>query len=318
MPTLTTGPIDNRIDPFRGQRPSQEVAIRVNNRNAASVSTVRVIGYYLTGLKQTYVLELINIEPGSVVTRTYYANFDGFEFEFVSSGDRNEVQVSVWGMTAAGSLVTAHRLVSAELLDDADAATGATGATGSQGATGVTGATGATGPQADSDLCIMTTSLGNISTVIGPNEGSGNNQAIGGIAFGGDLNTRLLSQVMAFVVQLGAGTGEFQIAVLQATSTSTALVVAVTDVVTQISGGLFTLPLTSSVNIDGGAIYYLAVYNQVNASQLGAVEAGTNNVAVAPPINFRVQNVAGGFTVGDTVSITDVSLFRTPWLAAMR
>lgn len=173
-------------------------------------------------------------------------------------------------------------------------------------------------PVVDTDLCIMTTSLGNIETVITPGEGSGNNQAIGAIAFGGDLDTRELSTVAAYVIQEGAGTGFFQIAVLQDIATSAAEVVAVTNVVTSISGGLFVLPLTSSVNVMGGIIYYLAVWNQVNASQLGAKVAGINTVGDAPPINFRVQNLSAGFTIGETVSISDVSLQRTPWLAAMR
>ncbi|MEY8354496.1 hypothetical protein AALB39_14225 [Lachnospiraceae bacterium 54-53] len=164
----------------------------------------------------------------------------------------------------------------------------------------------------------MTTSLGNIEIVITPNEGGGNNQAIGAIAFGGDLNTRQLDTMAAYVEQAGSGTGEFQMAILQSESNTTARVVAVTDIVTTITGGLFVLPLTSAINIQGGTIYYFAVYNQVNASQLGAKIAGLNTVGDAPPINFRVQNLTDGFAIGDIINTSDVSLQITPWLAAMR
>ena len=101
-------------------------------------------------------------------------------------------------------------------------------------------------------------------------------------------------------------------AVLESSSTSTAKVIATTNIVTSISGGLFVLPLTAPVNISGGRIYYLAVWNQVNGSQLGAKVAGTGTIENAPPINFRLQNLSSGFTIGTTVNTGDTSLQRTP------
>lgn len=162
---------------------------------------------------------------------------------------------------------------------------------------------------------IETTSLGSINTVININEGGGNNQAFGGIVFPGDLN-KVVSVLAAYIIQVGAGTGPFQMAILQPIGTSSAQVVSITDTVTTITGGLFVLPLTTPVTLLGNQLYYLAVYNQVNASTIGGLIAGTNSVANAPPINFRAQNLSG-FTIGQVISISDVALWRTPWLAAL-
>lgn len=162
---------------------------------------------------------------------------------------------------------------------------------------------------------IETTSLGSINTVININEGGGNNQAFGGIVFPGDMD-KVVSFLAAYIIQLGAGTGPFQMAILQPIGTSSAQVVSITNTVTTITGGLFVLPLTTPVALLGNQLYYLAVYNQVNASTIGGLIAGTNSVANAPPINFRAQNLSG-FTIGQVLSISDVALWRTPWLAAL-
>lgn len=162
---------------------------------------------------------------------------------------------------------------------------------------------------------IETTSLGSINTVININEGGGNNQAFGGIVFAGDTD-KVVSFVAAYIIQLGAGTGPFQMAILQPIGTSSAQVVSVTNTVNSIIGGLFVLPLTTPVTLLGNQLYYLAIYNQVNASEIGGLIAGTNTVANAPPINFRAQNLSG-FTIGQVISISDVGLWRTPWLAAL-
>ena len=175
-----------------------------------------------------------------------------------------------------------------------------------------------TAPPVNAELNIMTTSLGNIDTVVTPTEGSGNNQAIGAIAFGGDLDVRVLYNIEAYVVQVGSGTGQFQMAILESISTTSAEVVAITNVVNSISGGVFTLPLTASISIMGETVYYLAVWNQVNASELGGIDAGLGTVDDAPPINFRIQNLSTGFTLGQIISTSDVSIRKTPWLSACR
>ena len=106
-----------------------------------------------------------------------------------------------------------------------------------------------------------------------------------------------------------------EMAILQPVSSSIAFVTAVTPVVTSITSGIFVLPLTSTVILEKNKLYYLAVYNQVSDSELGAVSTGLSAANDSPPINFRVQNIAG-FTVGSSVSVSDISLQITPWLAA--
>ncbi|MBE0343801.1 YncE family protein, partial [Paenibacillus sp. 28ISP30-2] len=58
-----------------------------------------------------------SVAPNQVVTKNYFANFDAFEFVFTTGGVAlSQTEISVWGKNAAGQLVTAHRLVSSELL----------------------------------------------------------------------------------------------------------------------------------------------------------------------------------------------------------
>ncbi|MBE7681209.1 exosporium glycoprotein BclB-related protein [Paenibacillus sp. P13VS] len=145
MSFLSTGPIENNA--VNGVRPTQTVTIRIDNRSDVTASSVQIQGYYMNaGLRVLYVSESFDIAPNQVVTNNYFANFDSFEFTFTTTTTVNDpIQVSVWGKSSTGSLVTAHRLVSSELLGDIPGLTGATGATGAPGATGVTGATGAPG-----------------------------------------------------------------------------------------------------------------------------------------------------------------------------
>ncbi|MGC7871587.1 hypothetical protein ACPUYX_08635, partial [Desulfosporosinus sp. SYSU MS00001] len=148
MALLTTGIIENT--PVAGVRPTVTVTVKITNDNTAPAN-VEILGFHVTGTtKALYVQELLALAPGDVVTRVYFAQFDEFEFEFVTSSDA--VEISVWGKNAAGALVAAHRLVPAELnpvgpvgITGATGAAGATGATGAAGATGATGAAGATG-----------------------------------------------------------------------------------------------------------------------------------------------------------------------------
>ncbi|MEK4434104.1 exosporium glycoprotein BclB-related protein [Paenibacillus sp. FSL K6-2862] len=145
MSFLSTGPIENNA--VNGVRPTQTVTIRIDNRSDVTASSVQIQGYYMNGgLRVLYVSESFDIAPNQVVTNNYFANFDAFEFTFTTTTTVNDpIQVSVWGKSSTGSLVTAHRLVSSELLGDIPGITGVTGATGAPGSTGVTGATGSPG-----------------------------------------------------------------------------------------------------------------------------------------------------------------------------
>jgi hypothetical protein len=107
------------------------------------------------------------------------------------------------------------------------------------------------------------------------NQGGGNNQAVGALIYVGSMNQTIKSLV-AYVVQLGAAIGSFQMAILMPTSISQAMVIAVTPIVNAITPGLFTLPLSSPMLLPPDSVFYLAVYNQVNGSQGCTVPNFTN------------------------------------------
>jgi hypothetical protein len=48
-----------------------------------------------------------------VADRNYYAQFDSFEFQFVTSTDA--VEISAWGKDAAGDMTVVHSMLPAEL-----------------------------------------------------------------------------------------------------------------------------------------------------------------------------------------------------------
>ena len=146
------------------------------------------------------------------------------------------------------------------------------------------------------------------------NAGGGNNQAIGALAFNGQQTT--ISRLAAYVTQLGSNTGTFQMAVLQPLTQTQAIVIAVTTVATSLTSGLFILPLTAPVTLSGNIVYYLAAYNQINGSTLGGRSTGSGTVGNAFPINFRAQNLTG-FTVGQLINTSDVSLLSSPYLAGL-
>ncbi|QLG39134.1 spore surface glycoprotein BclB [Paenibacillus sp. E222] len=145
MSFLSTGPIEN--NPVSGVRPTQSVTIKLDNRSDVATSTIQIQGYYMSGgMRVLYISETFDLAPNQVITNNYFANLDAFEFTFTTTATINDpIQVSVWGKSSTGSLVTAHRLVSSELLGEIPSITGATGATGATGTAGTTGATGATG-----------------------------------------------------------------------------------------------------------------------------------------------------------------------------
>lgn len=100
MSFLSTGPIENNAT--GGLRPTQQVTVKIDNRSNTMSSMVTVEGYYLDGVRTLYVSETLNVLPNQVLTATYYADLDAFEFVFVTSGTIDEqVQVSVWGKSSA-------------------------------------------------------------------------------------------------------------------------------------------------------------------------------------------------------------------------
>ncbi|MHB1653830.1 MAG: hypothetical protein ACYCVD_15345 [Desulfitobacteriaceae bacterium] len=110
MAQLTTGLIENTA--VSGVRPTTNLVVRISNDDTATI-TVLINGFFVSGTTKTeYVEESLTISPGNVVTRTYYAQFNAFEFQFTTSTDA--VEISAWGKNAAGNLTAAHRAVPAE------------------------------------------------------------------------------------------------------------------------------------------------------------------------------------------------------------
>lgn len=169
MTLLSTGPLENNA--VGGVRPTTQVTVRIDNRSNVSAYTVVLQGYYMQGgMRVLYVSQSLNVAANGSITNTYYADLDAFEFVFATSDTVDDpVQISVWGKSSTGQLVTAHRLVSAELLGD----TGVTGATGATGATGVTGLTGATGAGVTGATGVGTTGPTGATGVTGPTGGTG-------------------------------------------------------------------------------------------------------------------------------------------------
>lgn len=117
MVILSTGPVEN--NPVSGVRPTQQVTIKIDNNSSEDFSTISIQGFALNGSRTLYVNEELSVAPNQVITRTYFGNLNAFEFIFTTGGTaEGETEISVWGKNASGQLVTAHRLVSSELLNE--------------------------------------------------------------------------------------------------------------------------------------------------------------------------------------------------------
>ena len=99
MASLSTGLIENT--PVSGVRPTASLAVQITNDDTVIVS-VQISGYYASGTsKIQYISELFSVNPGAVATRSYYAQFDAFEFQFITSSDA--VEISTWGKNLSGT-----------------------------------------------------------------------------------------------------------------------------------------------------------------------------------------------------------------------
>lgn len=120
MAILSTGPIENNA--VSGVRPTQRVTVKVAKRNTGGSTTVSIQGFVLNGTRTLYVSEVIAVAPNQVVTRDYFADLDAYEFVFTTGeAGEEDIGISVWGKNAAGQLVNAHRVVSREHLNSAEA-----------------------------------------------------------------------------------------------------------------------------------------------------------------------------------------------------
>ncbi|OIJ18527.1 hypothetical protein BKP45_18965 [Anaerobacillus alkalidiazotrophicus] len=114
MATFSSGPIEN--NPVDGVRPTTQVTIKIVNNSSVNSSTVSIQGFALDGSRTLYVNELFGVAPNQVVTRTFFANVNAFEFVFTTDGAaEDQTEISMWGKNPSGQLVARHRIVSDEL-----------------------------------------------------------------------------------------------------------------------------------------------------------------------------------------------------------
>lgn len=108
---VTTGILENSA--VAGVRPTSTVNLRITNDGLINDS-VQIIGFYFDGdAKVQYVSEIVVLAPGSALSRSHYANFDAFEYQFMTVN--NSIQISVWGKNTNNDLNPAHRLLPSEL-----------------------------------------------------------------------------------------------------------------------------------------------------------------------------------------------------------
>ncbi|EGW35874.1 YncE family protein [Desulfosporosinus sp. OT] len=126
MPLLITGLIRNTE--VLGVRPSSTLFVRIANDDLASAS-VQIRGFYLTETTKTeYVFDVVTLAPRGVANYSYYAQFDAFEFQFITNSDA--VEISAWGRDATGALSAVYQVQPAELnLFGMEGAAGADGST---------------------------------------------------------------------------------------------------------------------------------------------------------------------------------------------
>ena len=111
MAVFTTGLIDNPA--VAGIRPSTTIDVLITNDGLVP-NNIQINGFFISGgIKTPYVLEILTLAPGAVVTRNYFTQFDIFEFIFTTFV--TDLEISVWGKDALGEINAEHRLVPAEL-----------------------------------------------------------------------------------------------------------------------------------------------------------------------------------------------------------
>jgi hypothetical protein len=110
---LSSGQIVNH--PVGGVNPNQQVIVKMENYDSVNSAIVFVQGYYLNGAPTLYILERVSIPPNETVMRKYFANYDAFEFVFITNVHATEsTGISIWKEDMSRKLVTAYYLVSHE------------------------------------------------------------------------------------------------------------------------------------------------------------------------------------------------------------
>jgi len=106
MPILTTGIIKNPLQ--NGKREVATLAVRYSNPDRIP-GVVQIRGYYYQGeVKTEYVVDVVSLAPGMALDTQHYAQFDAFEFRFITS--INNLKLKVWGKNGTGTMVAIYPL----------------------------------------------------------------------------------------------------------------------------------------------------------------------------------------------------------------
>lgn len=114
MAILTTGLIKN--NGISGAKLNSTVSVKIGNQGLFSAS-IQIRGFYLNvneTVKTEYVLDILTVEPKNEINKIYYAQFDSFEFRFITSSDT--IEISAWGKDSAGNLTLSYRVLPEELM----------------------------------------------------------------------------------------------------------------------------------------------------------------------------------------------------------
>ena len=170
MALLTTGLIKNTE--VLGVRPSSTLSVKISNADPTSAA-IRINGFYWNGsTKAEYVLDILTLAPGEVADRDYFAQFDAYEFGFITSSD--VVEISAWGKNAYGDKTVVHSMLPAELFP--------------MGMAGMAGAPEITIPSALNQIYVLNSSSNTVSVFDGKSNTFIGNVIVGSGPFGVGVN----------------------------------------------------------------------------------------------------------------------------------
>lgn len=183
---------------------------------------------------------------------------------------------TITGPTGAASTITGPTGAASTVTGPTGAASTVTGPTGEPGLS----ITGSTGPQGPPGLAggdtgnISTFPLSLVNTTIVSDQT--NNSVHFAVIYSPDAPVTV-NKISCYVYQTGgAGSGPLQMGIASLSSPNTITLLAVTNPVLTLTGGIFTLNLLNPIVLTANTVYFVVVKNQVNGSLLGAFKKCTN------------------------------------------
>lgn len=267
MALWTTGLIENTE--VSGVRPSSTLSVKFTNADPVSAN-IRINGFYLNGITKTeYVLDLLTLAPGEVADCNFFAQFDAFEFRFITSSDA--VEISAWGKNAFGDLTIVHSVQPAELFP-----------------MGTERIAGATGVSAINRIYVPNSSSNNVSVIDGKTNTLQGNIIVGSGPFGVSVNP-ITNRI--YVANFGSNT----VSVIDG-STDT---VITTVTVSTNPVGVGVNPATNRIYITNRGSHNVSVIDGFTNVVIGTITVGASpeGVYVNPTTNRIYITNHGGNSV---------------------